>query len=85
MTSPHAFDPLDPTTWEALLGPTEMGRIWRVGKSQFHRLNQQGAFDQFKVRPAIGPKCYSAALVKRYLTGEPVFAKSFASQRGGVR
>lgn len=69
-----SFDPTAPATWAALLGPTEIAAIWRVTKSQFHRLNAQGAFDAFKVKPAIGPKCFSAALVKRYVEGDAIFA-----------
>lgn len=54
-----------------LLNASEMARIWVITPSQFYKLAKTGAFDCFKVTPAIGPRCYSKALVARYLAGEP--------------
>jgi hypothetical protein len=60
-----------------LLGPTDMAAIWRIHKSRFSVLNRAGMFDAFKVKPAIGPKCFSGVLVHRYLQGEPVYEPTF--------
>jgi len=64
-----------------LLGPTEVAAIFRIRHSQFHKLDRTGAFDQFKVRPAIGPKCFSGVLITRYLNGEPLYEPSFGRKR----
>jgi hypothetical protein len=53
-----------------LLGPADIQAIWRIGRTQFFRLNHLHAFDSFKVFPAVGPKCFSGSRVYRYLTGE---------------
>ena len=52
----------------ALLSPEEMAIIFRIGRAQFHKLNKTGAFDQFRVHPKIGPKCFSGVLVHQYLS-----------------
>ena len=57
----------------ALLDRRDIMAIWRIGKSQFHRLDQQHAFDQFKVHPPIGTKCFSGTLITKYLSGNPVY------------
>jgi len=62
-----------------LLGPTEFAAILQIKKSRFHVLAKAGAFDAFKVRPALGPKCYSGVLITRWLQGEavaPTFGRS---------
>ncbi len=64
-----------------LLGPTEVAAIFRIGHSRFHTLDRSGAFDHFKVRPAIGPKCFSGALLARYLAGEPLYVPTFGAKR----
>lgn len=64
-----------------LLGPTDIAAIFRIRKSRFAILNAQGAFDAFKVKPAIGPKCFSGVLVHRYLCGEPVYEPTFGRKR----
>lgn len=67
-----------------LLGPSDIQAIWRIGRSQFHRLNQQKAFDQFRVHPAVGPKCFSGYLITRYLAGESL-TSSPPARRGAWR
>lgn len=64
-----------------LLGPTEMAAIFRIRHSRFHVLDRAGAFDQFKVRPAIGPKCFSGGRVTRYLAGESLLEPVFGRKR----
>jgi len=64
-----------------LLGPTDIQAIWRIGRTQFHRLNQIHAFDQFKVFPAVGWKCFSGTLITRYLAGEPLEPAAFGRRR----
>lgn len=63
---------MDLATCGPLLSAREMARIFGIGVSQFHRRARLGQFDRFKVQPALGPRCYSKALVERYLAGEPV-------------
>ena len=55
-----------------LLGPMDMASIWGIGPSRFNALNQAGKFDGFKVKPAIGPRCFSGVKVHRYLQGEDI-------------
>lgn len=57
----------------ALLTIAHMAAIWSIGRSQAHRKERAGAFDAFKVTPALGPKKFSGSLVARYLDGEPIF------------
>ncbi len=65
-----------------LLGRQDLMAIFRIGGSQFDRLNKAGAFDQFKVRPAIGPKsCFSGILVARYVNGDAVYEPTFGRRR----
>jgi hypothetical protein len=63
-----------------LLGPADIQAIWRIGRTQFFRLNRLHAFDQFKVFPAVGPKCFSGTRVTRYLAGEALDS-SFGRRR----
>jgi hypothetical protein len=64
-----------------LLGPRDMAAIFRIRYSRFNALDKQHAWDQFKVRPAIGPRCYSGYLVARYLKGEPLYVPTFGKKR----
>jgi hypothetical protein len=68
-------------TLPALLGPSDMMRLWRIGRSEFFKLKKAGAFDAFLVRPAVGPKCYSGILVQRYLNGESLYIPTFGAKR----
>jgi hypothetical protein len=70
---PEAADALARAQAGALLGPTELAAILQIKKSRFHVLAKTGAFDHLKVRPAIGPKCYSGVLITRWLQGELVY------------
>jgi hypothetical protein len=64
-----------------ILGPCDMAAIYSMCVSQFCRLNRLGKFDQFKIRPATGPKCFSGALVHRHINGEPVYDATFGKKR----
>jgi hypothetical protein len=64
-----------------LLGPAELAAIFGLGRSQFHKLRREGKWEAFKVRPAIGTRCYSGVLVTRYLAGELVDARLFGPGR----
>lgn len=65
----------------ALNGPETICRLWDFTRSQFHRLNKQGAFDFLKVEPAVGPRCFSGILIARYLCKEPLRALTFGGKR----
>ena len=65
----------------ALIGPLDMAAIFGVSTSRFYELNRAGSFDAFKVKPAIGPRCFSGELVTRYLSGDPLFATTFGKKR----
>lgn len=56
-----------------LLSARDMAFIFQVDPSHFHRREQTGAYDAFKVKPALGTKRFSGVLVARYLEGEPLF------------
>ena len=64
-----------------LLGPTDIAAIWRIKRSRFHALEKAGAFDSFKVKPAIGPKQFSGVLVHKYLAGQPLYIPSFGRKQ----
>lgn len=64
-----------------LLGPAEFAAILRIGRSQFRRREQAGAFEAFKVRIKLGPKQYSGVLVTRYLAGEALYVPTFGRKR----
>jgi hypothetical protein len=64
-----------------LLGPRDMAAIFKIKYSRFNALDKQHAWDQFKVRPALGPKQYSGVLVTKYLAGEPLYAPTFGRKR----
>jgi hypothetical protein len=63
------------------LGLADLAAIWRIDISTAWRREKAGEFDQFKLRPAIGPRRYSGVLVHRYLQGEPVYEPTFAARR----
>jgi hypothetical protein len=63
-----------------LLGPMDVAALVGKGPSRFNALNQQGKYDFLKVKPAIGPRCFSGAKVYRYVQGEleveePIFGR----------
>ena len=58
-----------------LLGPADIQAIFQIRKSRFYQLEAEHAFDQFRVHPPIGPKCFSGRLITRYLKGKPVHAR----------
>lgn len=64
-----------------LLGAGQMAAIFGIGPTQFTKLHNQGAFDLFKVKPAIGRKCFSGVLVTKYLAGESVYLPTFGRKR----
>ncbi len=61
----------------ALLGANEMSAIFGIGLSGFHRNAKRGLYDQFKVQPPLGPRCYSGFLVTLYVRGERVATHTF--------
>jgi hypothetical protein len=62
-----------------LLGPADIQAIFAIRKSRYYELEAEHAFDQFRVHPPIGPKCFSGSLITEYLKGKPVY--STAAQR----
>jgi hypothetical protein len=50
----------------------EFAAIRREHVGTFHKRRKLGAFDDFVIPGAIGPKRYSAVKVQRYLNGEVV-------------
>jgi hypothetical protein len=61
-----------------LLAPMDIAALFRIGPSRFYALNNLGRFDFLKVKPAIGPRCFSGTKVYRYLQGESVEAPVFS-------
>lgn len=86
MTTP-TDTPLDATDALArakageLLGPLDLMAIFHISEATFYRRKASGAFDLFLTRPAIGTRCYSGALVHRYVSGEPVYEPTFGRKR----
>lgn len=56
----------------APLSAVEFAAIERIGISQFHKKAKRGIYDDFKLRPTLGPKCYSGVVIARYLRGEAI-------------
>jgi hypothetical protein len=81
MTKPAPLTVEEALTLPALNGPTVIARLFGIGKTQFHRLNKQGAFDFLKTQPAVGPKCFSGVLIARYLNAEPLYVPSFGRRK----
>jgi hypothetical protein len=52
------------------LSAKEMALIFRMDVSTFHKKAKLGAFDDFRLRPALGTKHFSGARVARHLNGE---------------
>lgn len=65
----------------ALCGGKEVAALWGITPSRFHKLNRRGAYNRFKVTPAIGPRCFSGVLLGRYLSGEPLILPTFGRKR----
>lgn len=76
---PHHLRDLD--NLPALLSAREVAALLRIGARQFYRLAKRDAFKFLKVKPALGPKCYSGTLVSRYLKGESVYVPTFGRKR----
>jgi hypothetical protein len=74
-------DALARATAGELLGPADLAAIFGLKHSQFGKLLKEGAFDAFKVRPAIGRRCFSGRLVAKYLEGEPIAGPVFGRPR----
>lgn len=48
----------------------QMCRVFAISPSQFHRLERQGKFSRFELKPRIGKKAWSGKLLSAYLNGE---------------
>lgn len=59
----------------ALLGAAEVMAILGIQKSRYYELDRAGELDGLKVRPQLGPRCFSSAKILRYLAGEPMPTK----------
>ena len=55
----------------ARLRASDMCRIFEIGSSRFYVLVNAGRFDHFELRPRIGRRAWSGALVEKYLACEP--------------
>jgi hypothetical protein len=64
-----------------LLGPADMGAIFRMGNSRFAAGQALGEFDRFKVRNPIGKHCFAGSLVYRYVQGDPVEQPVFMGRK----
>jgi hypothetical protein len=64
-----------------LLGKQEMMALFHIGSSRYHQLNRVGAFDHFKMRPALGLRCFLGVRVYRALQGEGASVPTFGRKR----
>lgn len=90
VTAPTATRPHDVAerlaTYGPLLNAREMATLWQITVGQFYRLARLGAFDVFKVIPTITPRCYSKALVTKYLVGDAIpRSRLFGRKRAASR
>jgi hypothetical protein len=63
---------IDLATAGVPLTVVEFAAILRISVSRFYRLAKAGAFEDFRLKPALGPKAYSGVLVARWLRGDVV-------------
>lgn len=63
-------DPLD--QYGPLLNARELARLFGLTEGQFYKRAKLGDFERFKVDPPMGQRCYSKALITRYLNGERI-------------
>lgn len=63
-----------------LMGPEEIQAIFCIRKSRYYQLIAEGAFDQFRVHPVIGPKPFSGKLITMWLAGTPVYGTKSKSK-----
>lgn len=71
----------DITNPPLLVGADVLAQLWSVSVSQIYRRIARNEFDVFRVRPAIGPKCFSGVLIARYIKGEPLYVPTFAVRK----
>lgn len=64
----------------ALNGRDVIMRLFQIGSSRFHQLDEQHAFDFLKVTPAVTPICFSGSLIAQYVAGELV-GRTFGHRR----
>lgn len=78
----HAVTPDDlPTREEAiararrgeLLTVKDLAAVLGIGKSQAHKRERAGAFEDFAIHPHFGARKFSGVLVARWLDGENAF------------
>lgn len=50
----------------------EFAALERIGVAYFHKQAKRGVYDDFLLKPALGPKRYSGVLIARYLRGEAI-------------
>lgn len=54
----------------AACGWRELAWAFGIGRSRVFALEAEGAFDEFRLKPGIGPRRYSGVLLQAYLRGE---------------
>lgn len=78
---PEPRTPLERAQAGEPLSTPDLQAIFKIKKSRFYQLEKAGAFDQFKLQPAISNYCYSGVKVARYLKGDPVYEPTFGRKR----
>jgi hypothetical protein len=64
----------------SLLSAREFAALLGIGVSAFYKNAKRGLYDDFKVSPVIGPRCYSGVLITRWLAGEPLYVPTFGKR-----
>lgn len=76
--APRLFDVENPPR---LVGAEIMAQVFNIGLSAFYKNAKRGLYDVFKVKPALGPQCYSGILLARWLKGESLYLPTFGAKR----
>lgn len=63
-----------------VMTPADMQRAFRIGETRFYALLKRGVFDRFEIRPPIGRRAWSGALVANYLRAGGL-ARGFGRKR----
>lgn len=66
-----------------LLAP-DMQRIFRISRARFYALAARGKFDRFELKPTIGRRAWSGALVMTYLRGEAGSSRFTLGKKGAA-
>lgn len=64
-----------------VMTPVDMQRAFRISKATFYEAVHRGVFDRFELRPQIGDRAWSGALVAEHIRTAGRSAFAFGKKR----